>query len=102
MTQVLTIVVVIDQMKTDTKQLIAYEEAFLNHYKAYLERLELMAKGNRTLLTILYFFPVTKTCVRGLCILFLESIFHYSLSEIVHYNINCKSYNEEVNILLKL
>ena len=40
------VVVVVVQMKTDTKQLVAYEEAFLNHYKAYLERLELMAKGN--------------------------------------------------------
>ena len=33
------------QMKTDTKQLLAYEEGFLNHYKTYLERLELMVKG---------------------------------------------------------
>ncbi|KAI0241832.1 Nucleolar complex-associated protein 3 [Lamellibrachia satsuma] len=33
-------------MKTDTKQLLAYEEGLLNHYKTYLERLELMVKGN--------------------------------------------------------
>ncbi|KAK2177369.1 hypothetical protein NP493_601g01041 [Ridgeia piscesae] len=33
-------------MKTDTKQLLAYEESLLNYYKTYLERLERMVKGD--------------------------------------------------------